>query len=354
MTRVRSDFFVPFDFFRCEALQCMTDLLPTSLSVLTVNQGNRDGDSITSGKEKRPFFAIAGVICIASSAALRWASGKRANERDSARWDNRSQLVRTARFTWTVKVISNAGPVKNWTRTLAFDRERLKFTWQVNDARWQNRAFTFDPATNQRMSFFATNNPDRIGYPEGTVEPSESFTDLDIAPLLWMYRLGDTNFFGKSFDLTWNGDRVVAQGRDCLILRRIDAANPEVSHEYWVSKSIDWAVVRYRIVVRGKSAFEINLTYVDGNERSLGPSGWNAAVLKPQGGVRLLHNASIVDCELNVDIPNHDLSIEFPPGTIVQDKVEDKSYFIQRDATRRELTDAEKRMNYVSFLRRLE
>ncbi len=141
--------------------------------------------------------------------------------------------------------------------------------------------------------------------------------------------------------------KTVIAGRECVLFERGGGLQKS---ELAIDMSRDYAPVRLRILHRdGKIAagawstsWSLDINYKDLAGGAWRLAGWKSVVFKNDGSVRQQTDATITNCSLNVTIPDTVFQLEFPVGTLVQDRKAGETYIRREDGTKRRVTQAER------------
>jgi hypothetical protein len=106
----------------------------------------------------------------------------------------------------------------------------------------------------------------------------------------------------------------------------------------WLDPANDYIVRRIRSEQQGRLGEQTDVRYCRNDTCGWVPSSWVRKVYSPAGSVRWTTTVEVLDMRLNEPQAAEQFDIQFPPGTLVSDNRNSKSYRVQSDGNMRELS----------------
>jgi hypothetical protein len=274
-------------------------------------------------------------------------------------WHKRSDLIRSARIRWreTQTIMKGAyltpdmpeeinpervyDPPENRTyvflHELAFDRSRIVHRWWSPDAPEERTEVAFESGIEVR--FTATPNRSNDMHPHASVRRAERSGEArtgTCAGVLRHFRALDPvmgSVDAQAIQLREGGEFI--DGRPCVVVER-RRTNPSAVEEYWVAPDMDFAILRFRRLEKGEIRSSVDFSYR--RDRAWGwiPNGLSG-MFTHGGQLNTTYESVVTDCNLNPELSAGDLSVEFPPGTVVTSVETLSSYLVLPNGGKRTL-----------------
>jgi hypothetical protein len=202
----------------------------------------------------------------------------------------------------------------------------------------------------------------RTFFPHGEVEfpnahigeSDKSVVALDVRtfPLLMNYRpFHQTLGFFDPDKLELTRERGIVDDRACLVLRH-SHATAGTDQTVWVDPTRSFVPLRCWITFKGRTTFEIDITYAADEQHGWVPTSWNNTWLDERGGIVNSKSATVDDYKLNQPVPDDIFRVEYPAGTWVHNYLTDEIYILRAGNERRPILAGEYNgTNYKELLR---
>ncbi len=139
---------------------------------------------------------------------------------------------------------------------------------------------------------------------------------LKLIPLMLALRSGQPNH-RKLADYTLTGEMVAVEGRDCVEL--ITGSQKGKAEYMYLDPKRDWVVRRIDGYTDGKLTRRITAEYTAHAVAGWLPSRWSYVTRSPDGTPLESGQLSVAKYEVNQEIPDHEFTPKYPPGTFVDD-----------------------------------
>jgi hypothetical protein len=307
----------------------------------------------------------------ASAAVVVFASATSAAQSDDAPvtpegvfkvWRERQEGLRTVRVEWTEEIVtgeytkaaiaSKAERARSKTMTesdpggrpetsapsprvdQADDRDTLQSTMTIagDDFRYERTGYVWQPMSNakERRNYVALGTAasslsfSQGSRPMGVIFKNKTFRDANnyhLLPLIVNFRPLDSRL-GLFNAGHWNvrKDTAVVNDVPCVVLETNEGA---VTHRCWLTQD-GYYLQRYTNSFEGKLQLAVNCRHKTVSGRRVVGS-WTMTLHAPNtGDLRESTTATVVDVRLNLDLPPDAFKFEFPAGTDVRDRRDEK------------------------------
>ncbi len=150
------------------------------------------------------------------------------------------------------------------------------------------------------------------------LEESIVFTMSDLRPVTLHFRpflLSPPVLAG----FTVSKERGEADGKPCLIIRRLVPSQPTVTEALWVDPKQQYSVRRRTQEYQGKVFYQLDVQYRLDTAGSV-PTGWHEDMYYAGDGTLTKSlQGTVVSSEININLPESEFELAFPPGTKVRD-----------------------------------
>jgi hypothetical protein len=129
--------------------------------------------------------------------------------------------------------------------------------------------------------------------------------------------------------------------KECI---QIDQKKPNYVARCWVDPKRDYAIVRYAMVFDGFPTFQCDVEYKRGPKFGWVPESWHSVLINRHSKTISLdedHHAQVTNFEINGPVEDYEFQLEFPPGTVGMDWINDQRFVVLGDGTIRVATRAE-------------
>ncbi len=311
-------------------------------------------------KAKRVLLCAVFAILASGSLQKTHAEGPPTLEKIIATWKQRQDNTRTFDFQWdevrtytkgSMPVMEgSAGPPEDVTQnnrlSLQVDGDMMR-VWR-NAPRWNGKFVPRDSMSvfdgKDAKVFYDQADPAvqgmatyRVGF-IGIHQYNEDVVDYDLWPILLTYRAIHRDmgrFKQDEWDMT--EERGVADGRDCLILRKKGAP---IVERCWVDFERDCTVVRYEFITNYR--FQVDVSYKDVPGLGPVPASWQTVEYPPSGVLQQSNKAEVTGYTINKPLPDDWFHFEFPVGTDVVDHKNKTEYIVRKDGGKRLITEVER------------
>jgi len=118
---------------------------------------------------------------------------------------------------------------------------------------------------------------------------------------------------------TVSKDRGEADGKPCVILRRLDSSTPTVTESLWLDPNQQYCIRRYAKEYEGKVWYQLELDYGQEIVAPV-PTGWHEVMyFAGDGTLTKSVKATVISSEVNITLPDSEFDLTFPPGAQVLD-----------------------------------
>jgi hypothetical protein len=172
---------------------------------------------------------------------------------------------------------------------------------------------------------------DQHARPTGSIargERSPEHNLWSIKSILLTLRPLDENTGG--FDLTRFHPCPSIQVDGHTLLGLTASGRSGLSYSVWLDPLKDYTVGRYVESVNGEPAITVNIEYQRDEKHGWLPVYWNSIWVNPETKQLLsAEEANITAYEINAPIPAEQFRIDFPPGTLIIDRIKATQYIAQ-------------------------
>jgi hypothetical protein len=203
--------------------------------------------------------------------------------------------------------------------------------------------------------YHGADSRDAASYPVGFVRSTPTDWDnLHVFPLLMTFRPLNP-FYSPTADDEWT---VVPQsqtinGRPCVLVQ-----SKQMSFQYYVDSEREYTIVRVVRLFKGKETWHMDVEYERDENRNWLPVRWRGMTRYGTGEIAISAEVSAPGVVLNEDAADADFSFEFPPKTLVTDRLLSTPivFLTQDDGGVRIVTSAERRkgIDYPRLVKLLE
>jgi hypothetical protein len=264
-------------------------------------------------------------------------------------WTERQEHTHSLVFEWTQQTKRNpsisppgarksASSQQSGIRTilqhgeLHIDGNRFDYRFGRQNDRLASMREVFDGSVWKKLTEF------RDGTPEGLVQWHEvkaSGGNVDLMPIFLAYRGVHADFTGmRQENCTLSPQRGVVDGRECLMVEQSFADIP-ATNQYWVDLARDWMVVRFVNRIEGKERLRQDVEYTQDPAHGWIPTKWNMVFVDEDGSWVVSKTYEVTRYTLNEPIAPERFELSFPPGTQVDNRVQNQRYVQAEHADKR-------------------
>ncbi len=190
-----------------------------------------------------------------------------------------------------------------------------------------------------------THWPDALVYREAKHPDRDN---LNLLPLLMHYRGVNPELRPYSIEtMTVGGLGRAPDGSDCLELTR--DLNGAIQR-FWVDPMREYSVVGYLLTVKDRPMTKIAIRYRNDSGHGWVLAAWELSSFQTDGRLTYSTHAQVTQVELNIDLPNSEFDVEFPPGTLVTDEKSKTTYIVNADNSQRQIQPSEIQLSYDQLI----
>lgn len=281
-------------------------------------------------------------------------------------WQRRQDLVKTARFEWqstcderparTPQEAANSSTVPDLVTirlpgVFMLDGKKCRYsTSQIN------LRGVADPTEGEYLSTFNGRQSRHLfsgkakSINQGVVHSAPKYNDMGnihFRALTLCLRGLDANFHGSAeflSSLEVVSREQVVDGRQCNLLRlKSERSQQDVVHSLAVDPAREYVVVQHAVQVKGRLSSQLDITYREDPIVGWVPNGWHVIRLDRNGVVASRAKSVVSDYGLNEPLSDELFTIEFSPGTYVEDRASGTKYLLRSGGDQRPILAVESR-----------
>jgi hypothetical protein len=142
---------------------------------------------------------------------------------------------------------------------------------------------------------------------------------------------------------------------DPMVILTLSSEGSDRKYILWCEPAKDYHVRRIEYYASSGLRRRHDISYShDEKSRLWIPVRWTRTSALPDGGIRVQKTSAVTYYSLGGAIPSEEFDLTFPPGTWVDDEVNNRSYIVLEDGGERVVTPAERaaRLGYEELLER--
>jgi hypothetical protein len=177
--------------------------------------------------------------------------------------------------------------------------------------------------------------------PYGSIMKNDRFSQANLPvllPVFWSLRMDEPTFKTLLSDqATLEARRGNIDGTECLVVTDRKGRGTE---EYWIAPSLDFNILR-RIYRGGSTTEQTDVSYQRHGELDWYPASWRTSHVI---GRRLMGEwrAAVDEYQINPELTDADFDVAFPPGILLYNEVEGKSYITRENGEKRLILPSER------------
>jgi len=180
-------------------------------------------------------------------------------------------------------------------------------------------------------------------YHYGTIyeenQLNRELTIIYIKPLLQCYRLMYPGIeLIKANEFHTDGTELVVNGISCVRCYQ-DGNRPSIVRIYYLDPLRDYMPIRFMQESGGTVQIEIDFDYLKDAQHGWVLSGWETVRFAADGKATHRFNAKVENYLINPEFEPKEFTIEFPPGTLIDDLRERAAFVQKADGARRRVSE---------------